>query len=195
MKSDDTHKTIVHKAIDLVSRLGFEKITVDAICKEAGIARSTFYNHFTSIEAVILEHFSLRRYLSQEELVWVLSAPSAYEKMVRVHLGYMSESKMDKLLPLFNINLRFCLNNADPKNLDSSKYMKELLLPLIKQAQDNGEILNTLNPEQLCDAAEMMHWGNLFMWCFSNGALERTTSIKKALEALYQPRDDLKEKV
>jgi hypothetical protein len=73
--------------------------------------------------------------------------------------------------------------------------MKELLLPLIKQAQDKGEILNMLDPEQLCNAAVMMHWGNLFMWCISNGALERSDSIKKALEALYQPRKDLRKLV
>jgi AcrR family transcriptional regulator len=179
-------------AIDLMSRFEIDQITVDMICQEAGIGRSTFYNHFRNLDELVREHFSFVTMLSPSQLGWVLAAPSSYEKILRVHLAYIQESAKPKRLELYKINLRWYLANADKKHLDDAIYMKELLLPLIKQGQNDGEISNKTEPAQLCSTAIILHWANLFLWTMSNGEFDRVNSILKTLEALYLPREDLK---
>jgi AcrR family transcriptional regulator len=191
---DKTHKLIIDTAIDLMDHAGYDKVTVDMICKSAGIGRSTFYNHFKSIKDVVLERFSIIETILPEQLVWILAAPSGYEKVLRVHLSFINASKGPERVMFYNVNLIHYLTNAGEGNLSKGAYSKQVLTPLIKQAQDNGEIQNMTDPVQLCDAAITLHWGNLFLWCISGGALNRKDAVIKALEALYLPREDLKYK-
>ncbi|MGO2110175.1 MAG: TetR/AcrR family transcriptional regulator [Pseudoclavibacter sp.] len=48
-----TIELIERAAIELALDRGHEQVTVDAICSETGIARSTFFNHFHSRESAI----------------------------------------------------------------------------------------------------------------------------------------------
>lgn len=42
-----THKTLQHALLSLMLKKGYDAITVEDICHEADIGRSTFYAHFT----------------------------------------------------------------------------------------------------------------------------------------------------
>ena len=190
-KFGKTHQTIVKNTIELIGKYGYENVTVESICTASKIGRSTFYNHFKSIDDLIEEHFTLAEQISPEQLAWILSAPTAYEKAIRVQLNFIQESQGPYRVALYNLNLCSYLKKACKDNLDRSQHMKRVLLPLIQPAKDNGEIRNELDAEQICDAAIMIHWGNLFMWGISNGTFERVESIKSALEALYQPNVSL----
>ncbi len=51
----NTKKKIYDIAAKLISDHGFEHVTVDQICKEAGVAKGGFYHHFTSKDEIIIE--------------------------------------------------------------------------------------------------------------------------------------------
>ena len=52
-RSERTRAAILRAFVDLLFRGGFESISVQRIVAEAGIARSTFYEHFSSKEDVL----------------------------------------------------------------------------------------------------------------------------------------------
>lgn len=52
-RSERTRAAILRAFVDLLFRGGFESISVQGIVAEAGIARSTFYEHFSSKEDVL----------------------------------------------------------------------------------------------------------------------------------------------
>jgi AcrR family transcriptional regulator len=52
-RGERTRAAILRGFVDLLFRLGFENISVSGIVAEAGIARSTFYEHFSSKEDVL----------------------------------------------------------------------------------------------------------------------------------------------
>ena len=52
-RGERTRAAILRGFVDLLFRLGFENISVNGIVAEAGIARSTFYEHFSSKEDVL----------------------------------------------------------------------------------------------------------------------------------------------
>lgn len=52
-RSERTRAAILRAFVDLLFRGGFENISVQAIVAEAGTARSTFYEHFSSKEDVL----------------------------------------------------------------------------------------------------------------------------------------------
>ena len=52
-RSERTRAAILRAFVDLLFRGGFESISVQGIVAEAGIARSTFYEHFSSKEDLL----------------------------------------------------------------------------------------------------------------------------------------------
>ncbi|MEE4210964.1 MAG: TetR/AcrR family transcriptional regulator [Parvularcula sp.] len=56
-KKQRTARRIFRAAIELMRRDGFDGVSIEQICEEAGIARATFFQHFTS-KGALLEVFS-----------------------------------------------------------------------------------------------------------------------------------------
>ena len=70
-KRRETENRIELSAATLALELGFERVTVDAICDRADISRSTFFNYFPSRDAAILGRLDV---LSGESADAVLDA-------------------------------------------------------------------------------------------------------------------------
>ena len=54
-KKDRTHSEIFRAAIELFAVRGFEAVTVEQICASADVARGTFFLHFSSKAALLVE--------------------------------------------------------------------------------------------------------------------------------------------
>ncbi|MGE5462683.1 MAG: TetR/AcrR family transcriptional regulator [Syntrophothermus sp.] len=53
-RSEETRSRILEAAIKLFSSRGYNKASVDEICREAGISKGAFYHHFKSKQALFL---------------------------------------------------------------------------------------------------------------------------------------------
>jgi len=53
-RREETRRRIIDSATDLVEQHGFDHITVDDICAEAGISRRTFFNYMESKDEAVL---------------------------------------------------------------------------------------------------------------------------------------------
>lgn len=45
-----TREALVRAAVDLVSEVGLDAVTADAVAEQAGVSRRTFFNYFASVE-------------------------------------------------------------------------------------------------------------------------------------------------
>ncbi len=54
---DRTHRIVVEAAAEVLARVGFEQITVDAVAERAGVARSTIYRNWPRRAALWIEAF------------------------------------------------------------------------------------------------------------------------------------------
>ena len=54
-KKNKTHRCIMHSAKALFETKDVGRVTVDEIAEKADISRSTFFNHFASIDDLLLE--------------------------------------------------------------------------------------------------------------------------------------------
>ena len=52
---------IISSAVTLFKEQGYDNVSINAICKHAGINRSSFYNAFSNKEDIILYMFSSAR--------------------------------------------------------------------------------------------------------------------------------------
>ena len=57
-RGEKTQKKILETGLRLFAKKGFEKVTVDEICKESGTSKGSFYQHFSSKSTLFLVKFS-----------------------------------------------------------------------------------------------------------------------------------------
>lgn len=191
-KPSKAHQHIIYSAIPLIRQSGFDNVSIDAICKQASISRSTFYNHFTSKEHLVFEYILDIMVYTPELIAWIHDAPTAYERVVRVQLSYILYSKDSNHLELCNIYLRHLLTIAAPERLSVFDDRRVLMLPLIRQAQEAGEILSTDSPEILCEASLVLNLGNLVEWVMTDASFDRISAHIQSLEVLFNVRPDLR---
>lgn len=187
-----THQQIISAAVSLILEKGFDNVSIDAICKQISISRSTFYNHFNSKDQLISEYFQHLIEYTPAQIAWIYDAPTAYERTVRVQLAYLLRSKNTEKIPLYSIHLKTMLTSPCKENLLTMDASRALLTPLIHQAQEAGEILNTASPEHLCETALILNMGNLFTWAVADSSFDRISSHIRSLEILFNVRNDLR---
>ena len=54
-RSTEVHQRMVQAALRLFAERGFESTSMDAIAREAGVAKPTLYNHWADKEALMME--------------------------------------------------------------------------------------------------------------------------------------------
>jgi AcrR family transcriptional regulator len=56
--ASETRRAVVLATIDLIDRLSYPSVTIDAIARESGISKSTIYRYWASRQAPILEAYT-----------------------------------------------------------------------------------------------------------------------------------------
>lgn len=191
-KFNNTHQEIINSAVEMLRQVKPEDLTVEQVCVKVGISRSTFYNHFRNMEDLINEHFSQVCQLNSNKIGWVLAGKTAYDKMMRIHEAYIQESYLPNSVMLYKINMKSYLKNATVDRMNMNNNIRNLLLPLIVQAQNNREIENNAPAEDLCEAAIKIHWGNMYLWAITDGSFDRSAMMRHDLDTLYCVREDLR---
>ncbi|HIU82461.1 MAG TPA: TetR/AcrR family transcriptional regulator [Candidatus Faecicola pullistercoris] len=72
-KKNNTHKAILHSAKTLFEQKGIDKTTIDEISEHADVSRSTFFNHFGSVDELLEE-------IASQEINDMLEAAVASDK-------------------------------------------------------------------------------------------------------------------
>ena len=147
-RSEETRTKILESAIKLFSIQGYNKASVDDICKEAGISKGAFYHHFKSKQELFLALLDgwLHAVDSAIEASKDKTAPETFTHMTEA-FPYIFETAGDGL-PMF---LEFWLQaSRDKKIWDASiapyrRYHK-YFTSLIKKGVEEGSFVE-VDPE------------------------------------------------
>jgi AcrR family transcriptional regulator len=54
----ETRRRVIVATIDLIARVGYRSVTIDAVARASGVSRSTIYRHWSSKNSLLLEAFT-----------------------------------------------------------------------------------------------------------------------------------------
>jgi len=54
----ETRRRVIAATVELIDRLGYRSVTIDAIARASGVSRSTIYRHWSSREELVLDAFT-----------------------------------------------------------------------------------------------------------------------------------------
>lgn len=54
----ETRRRVIAATVELIDRIGYRSVTIDAVARASGVSKSTIYRHWPSRQALVLEAFS-----------------------------------------------------------------------------------------------------------------------------------------
>ncbi|OPJ58018.1 TetR/AcrR family transcriptional regulator [Clostridium oryzae] len=191
-EKEQTKEKIINVAYKLFIKQGYDNVTINDICKTCGIVKSTFYYHLKSKEDIIADLFGNICELLYNNVENLMNAENYWEQLW----------KCFEVIIKFSVDIGYDLNGQSLKiniNKDIGTYnIKESLtriaVPIIKRAQEAGEIRNQSPAEELYRASIFTIYGYDVMWCIKKGSFDKLDYTKRALENIYDVAPELRGK-
>lgn len=190
-KADETKQKISNAAFQLIQKQGFEATSVKQICEEAAVAYRTFYFYFPNKESVVSTFFSHTKLYNVEDFSQLMLLEGAWAKLWKAHSIYI-EKQLELGPELFAPFLISTIHYPETdENVQHDSFL-EMLLPLIRHAQEKGEISIQDDPRQIYFTCTQLISGLNYRWAVLKDKFEYLKEARKSLEVLYQVREDLR---
>lgn len=180
LKSKKNKKKIFVTAIDLISKKGYDNVSINEICSSAGFTKGAFYHYFNSKEDLLIQlHKDVDDYYTVEVLP-KLNGKTPTEKLT----CYMQEFAycgygvgVDIINSLFKSQTK-ALNNFMN---DFSRPFFKMLIDIIKEGQEKGEFTDELSSQELARYCMSFIWGVLHNWTMEYGKYDIQEKMKMYL--------------
>ena len=186
---NEKKRTIALAAIPLLAKFGLAKTSVEAIAKEANVAKGTVYLYFKTKEEIILEIWNYANEILDKNRIEKFSIDSTASEKINHYFDYSVLEKnhsMDILLKLLAMNMSTILNFSHKRLVKHFKQerIKETntLEKILREGVNSGEF----KPIDITTTA------NLFANCF-HGAILNSIAINKnitEIRAIIHPQID-----
>ena len=172
-RSAETKQRLFETAVELIKKKGYHHTTVSEICQAAGIAKGSFYVHYSSKEDIVRESYyaDMGQYVSRHYARFLAdNADASYpERIIRfmsLELEFAEYAGYEITCLAYALNLSGCV--PGPSEHFRKRTFSQTLYSMIKDHAGK-------NPAPLsCDAIflyfESVVRGLLATWCFSNNA-------------------------
>ena len=132
---------------DLFWKFGFKRVTIEEICKKAGVSKMTYYKFFTNkIELVkILMNDILRVSMDKYKLIMASDIPYPEKVVALIHL------KKDQIEHMSSEFFKDYVQSDDPEMISYLQQLSgesmQMFTDDFRKAQENGDIRNDLKIE------------------------------------------------
>ncbi len=179
----NTRQKIFDTALQLFNKKGYDRVTVDDVCKKAGISKGTFYNYFKSKDQIIIEEFLKIDHYYQEMLPEINSKESYLERMktfARLSLKYISEQGAPTVRIAYYSQLSPSIKTSPI--VSPKRPLYQMAERLAREAQENGELRGDIPSEEIANTVIRAMRGIIYEWCLHNGKFD----LEEAGEELVQ---------
>lgn len=176
-------KQIIEAAVKLFRERGYENVSVNDICKAAGVARSTFYLTFSGKKDIIDKILSDVRLDRDEFFGDFIAAENDFERMWILCCRYLAVASSfgpEMTGTLFRLEL---MGELDV--MDAVHTVDEWFVKMTKNAQKAGVIKNTQPPEVLAPMGVNSAYYTTYEWCKRKGAFNLKQVVRRRAEVIY----------
>ena len=186
IRAEQTKHRIYKTARDLIIKKGFDNVTIDEICRTAGISKGLFYHYFNSKdEIIILEGYS--------------ECDEYFDKHVRNSLR--KENRLERVVEYIDFQILYADNlgielitqayksqiqNGNIFFTSEGRTLPSILREIIIEGQSRKEITSDLSPDYITNYILRFSRGLIYDWCLHAGTYDLKDSAHEAVERLMQ---------
>lgn len=143
---------IINAAINIISREGYQDLTTKHLAEQVGVSEAALYRHFeskTDLLHKILEYFQSLAQEAMGSIQEEISDPLEQVRAFVLNRYKLFTENPDLAKVMFSEELFQNDRSLAEHNLSIMHIHRDLLLESIRQAQQQGQIRNDLEPIQL----------------------------------------------
>ena len=175
-------KSVIEAAVVLFKEKGYENVSVNAICKTAGVARSSFYLMFSGKKDIVDRILSDVRLDSNELTNDLITAKNDFERMWVLCNRYLKVANSfgpEMTGTMFRLEL---LDEIDL--LDEVHKIDDWMIELTRNAQEMGVIKSPEPAEVIAPASVDIVYYATYEWCKSKGGFSLQRRARELSEAV-----------
>lgn len=181
IQAQNTQDKIYKVAVDLIQKKGFQNITVDEICKAAGVSVGSFYNSFKSKNQILDRIFKLADDYFQDVVAVNIVEGPARDRIVKFfdyYATYNLERGLDFVKQLYTVK----------NNLFATKgrHMQSVLEKVIEEGQQRGELSTEMTPNETVIFLFIAVRGVVYDWCLHDGKYDLSKAINSYVTKLLK---------
>lgn len=167
-----------------MEKKGLNNITVEEICKAAGVSVGSFYNCFESKNDILNEIYTVADEYFLNVVAKDMKEGSINDRIIRYFCHYAE----------YNVQrgLEFVKHLYNPRNtmfIKKGRHMQLVLQEVIDEGQRSGNIPSDMTPEEIVEYLFIAIRGVVYDWCLHNGEydlVEFTRNyVKRLVKAIY----------
>lgn len=193
-KKEETRSNIIQNALELFRAKGFNETSMEEIAEGADISKGTLYNYFESKESLLSAYIQATIIDFGEEMEDILQNHRGIESRLRMLLDF-KHVLFGKDLELTAIYLSYRMQTLFSSPLSDSPLsnplvsaqrsgLENVILKIISEAQQNGEIRSDLSSLLLARSFQLMTV-QYFLFCRSIDDSAETEQLREQLIKLF----------
>ena len=170
-KKNKTKKKIVAAAWRLFYKNGYDDTTVDAIIKEAGTSKGTFYHYFNGKDSLLssLSYLFDDKY---EELLKEMDPDmNSFDKLLYLNreLFHLIDTSVSRelLASLYSSQL---VTKGEKHFLDQNRIYYRILNDIAAEGQQRGQIRKEMAAHEIAKTYALCERGLIYDWCIHEGS-------------------------
>lgn len=171
LKARDTRLKIYEAAWKLIGEDSFERVSVDRICAEAGVAKGSFYHHFKSKGDLIVEGYALCDQYFEEKVAGKFLASTAPERIVEFvahQMLYAVDMGIDLIRQVYKAQIEFGTRFF----VSAERSLPRILRGVVLEGQASGELRSELDADYIVAFILRFSRGTIYDWCLREGAYD-----------------------
>jgi AcrR family transcriptional regulator len=184
-RGKETRRNLIRTAARVWSERGFDDVTVEEICSEAGIGRTTFYLHFESKERLLasLAGATSAGVADDLEAVRASDALDAQLDVLIRGIARRMQAVPKSLARLVIHSQQLGLMKAGSEVLAQSTRFADLVRDVLTDARRRGELVPSADPEELGEILGALTMDAIEAWA-SGRSRKSLTSVLRLRYAL-----------
>lgn len=189
MKHTKDH--ILEITLHLLKEKGYREVSLQEICDSCGITKGTFYYHFKAKDDLI-HHYYHRLGNGISEIYPAMTAQSDYKEKLWIYTAYWIDHLVvlgpEILKAFFLTDLESGFPHLPPLVEDVPEDFqsdRKLLLTLIRQGQEHGNIRAGHTPELLLRTFIAALAGLSYDWACRSGAYDEKKEIRHIFDVIF----------
>ena len=183
-----TRQKIFRTALKLFYKEGFDKVTVDDICKKAGVSHGTFYVYFKKREQVVLDIFTTTDQIYDTFVANELVSLSDPIEKLRL-LGEKALRRTEELgvdVMQIEYRARLAINKRGDVHFTERRSTYKNVLALVEEAQKCGCIRLDWSSEEITRIILRCIGGTIDSWSIVGGSFDLISEGKKVFDVLLK---------
>lgn len=171
LKARETRLKIYDAAWMLIGEDGFEKVSVDRICAQAGVSKGSFYHHFKSKGDLIIEGYALCDEYFDEKVARKFVAETAPDRIVEfvIHqMLYAVDTGIDLIRQVYKTQIEFGTRFF----VSAERSLPKILRALVTEGQASGELRADMEADYIVAFILRFSRGTIYDWCLREGTYD-----------------------